>query len=112
MQTSTESPAHSTTRQSRSWFGPTFLLLIIAVNVSALLIAWQDQSYLAFFIAVMHGPIANGVLFLIGLLRILFLKSREPPYSFNSHMGLTLGLPILFIFIDYFIILSMDLKGC
>jgi MYXO-CTERM domain-containing protein len=110
MHPSTESSADAP-QQTRSWFGRAFVIAVVLLNLLALGAAWRDQSFGAICIAIMIGPIGNGVLALVGLAGIPFLR-RRPGFSMGGHLALSLGLPVVAIIVDAVAIFSMRLHGC
>ncbi|HEV7670461.1 MAG TPA: hypothetical protein VGS22_18230 [Thermoanaerobaculia bacterium] len=80
-------------------------------NSLVLAIAWNDKSRGAFWIAVVGGPILNACLALGAAITTLLLKVRYPQFSWMRHLLLSLSLPAAAIFVDGWIITSMDLHG-
>ena len=62
--------------------------------------------------AIVGGPILNGVFLICGLVAIPFLKRQRVCFSVGRHLALTLGVPIASVVADFFIIMTMDLHGC
>jgi hypothetical protein len=112
MSTTAVTPPEAVTPRARGCFGWTFLALVAAGNCLILSAAWQDRSWGALWMAVVGGPILNGVLLISGLVAIPFLKRRRAKFSLGRHLALTLGLPIAAVVADFFVILRMGLHGC
>lgn len=89
-----------------------FLAAVIVINLIALWLAWEDQNWVALGIAMVYGPIANGVLALVSLLAILFLKRKDPLFSPKLHALMSLLIPAVAALADLLAILSMGLSGC
>jgi hypothetical protein len=96
---------------SRSWFGMVFVLVIVLANLIALGAAWQDRSWGALGIALVYSPMFNGMLALIGLVAIPFLRRYRLKFLVWRHVALSLGVPIAAIVIDFIIICSMGIHG-
>ena len=89
-----------------------FLAAVAVVNGIALWLAWKDRSWGALGIAVLYGPITNGVLALASLFAIPFLKARDPFLSVSNHAALSLAIPTVAGLVDAAVIFSMGLRGC
>ena len=111
MQTASEPLIASPVRRNHFRFALTFVIVVGIANLLALGVAWQDRSWGALAIAVIYGPILNGIFALIGLLATAFLR-RNDQFSIWRHVVLSLGVPIAAASIDAFIIFSMGLHGC
>src|SRR4051794_29820454 len=74
-------------------------------------IAASDRSYLALGVAIMAGPITNGVIFLLSLACIPLLKIRGAGPALG-YLGASMILPIAAVVLDFMIIKSMSLHGC
>ncbi|QIF02138.1 hypothetical protein [Roseimicrobium sp. ORNL1] len=95
----------------KQWVVKAFVILVILVNLVILCLAWADRSWGAFFMAVVWGPIANGVLLLVGLLATVFRKRMGWRTSMIRGLPMAL-LPIFAISLDVWIIMNMGLSGC
>lgn len=111
MHTTAETPADIVTPKTRGVFGLVFGALLLAGNLVVLAAAWQDRSWGALRMAVMVGPVLNGVFLISGLIAIPFLKRRRNSFSLGRHLALTFGVPIAAVVADFFIIVSMGLHG-
>lgn len=89
-----------------------FTLIVVLANLLALRAAWQDKSWGALYIAVIDGPILNGVLVLAGCVVTALLRRRCSKRSMWRHLAIACGVPIGAIVIDAWLIFSMDLGGC
>lgn len=98
--------------EKRGAFGFVFLVLLSVGNLVILIRAWQDRSWGALWLAIIGGPILNGVFLISGLVAIPFLKRFGAQFSLGRHLALTLGAPIAAVAADLFIILSMGLHRC
>jgi hypothetical protein len=88
-----------------------YVTLVVLANLVILGLAWQDKSWGAFAIAMVWGPIANGVLLLVGLLATVF--RRRMGWRTSMFRGLPMELlPIFAIGLDFWIIMNMGLSGC
>lgn len=110
----TPSTAAETTYQAsagKQWFVNAYVGLIVAANLFVLWSAWKDKSWDALWLAFFGGPVANGVLFVVGLLILAFHHAmgwRIPVLG-----GLTIVfLPFFAVGIDLLIINAMGLSGC
>ena len=112
MHTTADTPADKITPKCRGVFGMVLGVLLLVGNLLVLAAAWQDRSWGALGMAVMVGPILNGVFLISGLVAIPFLKRRRQQFSLGRHLALTLGVPIAAVVADFFIIMSMGLHGC
>ena len=93
-------------------FGVVFITVVVLANLLALGAAWQDKSWGALWIAIVGGPILNGVFALVGLIAMPFLRRQRSQFSVWRHVVLSLGVPIAAIAIDAGVIFSMGLHGC
>jgi hypothetical protein len=85
---------------------------VLAANGLLLAIAASDRSWGALGIGIMVGPITNGVLLLLSLACIPIVKSGAAGASIGPYVAASIGLPLLAVPIDFFIIGSMGLHGC
>ena len=108
----TDTPVETTTPKARGVFGMVFGALLFVGNLLVLAAAWQDKSWGALGMAVVVGPVLNGVFLMSGLVAIPFLKRHRQQFALGQHLALTLGIPIATVAADFFIIMSMGLRGC
>src|SRR5262249_31227564 len=94
-------------RSARAWFNIGFIAITVLLNLFAVFAAWQDKSWAAMCIGAVGGPLANGVLALMGLIAIPFLRRSRAPFSIKRHLALALGLPMGAAVIDAVVIFSM-----
>ena len=85
---------------------------MLAANLLLLGVAYVDRSWGALGIAMMIGPITNGVLAVVGLACLPVLKRRAPGAATGTYLLASLVLPLLAIPTDLFAIIAMDLRGC
>jgi hypothetical protein len=112
MHTTTDTSSGTAAPKGRGVFGVVFGALLLVGNLLVLAAAWQDGSWGALVMAVIVGPILNGVFLISGLVAIPFLKRHRQQFSLGLHLALTLGVPIAAVVADFFIIMSMGLHGC
>ena len=93
-------------------YGLLFFAVSVGSNFLALVAAWRDRSWGAFGIATTGAPLLNGVLLILGLVAIPFLRNRQVGFSLVRHLRLTIGIPVAAVVIDAFAIISMGLHGC
>jgi hypothetical protein len=86
--------------------------VVLAVNAGLLATAVGDRSWTALNIAILSGPITNGVLLLLGLLGIPLVKSGAAGAPVRSYVITAVGLPLAAIPADFLLIFSMGLHGC
>jgi hypothetical protein len=86
--------------------------VILVANGLLLGIAAADRSWGALGIAIMIGPITNGVLLVLSLACVPMVKSAAAGASIGSYLVVGIGLPLAAIPIDFFLIGSMGLHGC
>jgi hypothetical protein len=86
--------------------------VVLVANGLLLAVAASDRSWGALGIAIMIGPITNGILLLLSLACIPVVKSGAAGASVGSYLAVAIGLPLAAIPIDFFIIGSMGLHGC
>jgi hypothetical protein len=112
MHTTADTPADSGTPRPRFVFGVIFGALLLVGNLLVLAAAWQDKSWGTLAMAIVVGPILNSAFLVSGLVAIPFLKRRRVQFSLGRHLVLTLGVPIVAVVADFFIIMSMGFHPC
>ena len=108
MDTAADIPPHTPAPKLGGVFVWVFLALVAAGNLLVLSVAWRDRAWGAFYAAIIGGPILNGVLLVVGLIAIPFLRRRRVQFSLGRHLALTLGVPIAAVVADFFIIYNVD----
>ena len=98
-------PPKEPTRQVLARFA-----LVISVNIGLVFVAWVDQSWLSFGIAVFGGPIVNLVIG--GILALLPFPQTVRDVSTGERFGLAILFIVIPIIVDVLVIFSMDLHGC
>ena len=86
--------------------------VFVAVNAVILALDWQDKSWVAFGMAIIVGPIANGVMARSCSLACTPWVRRAFHVSTKRSVSLALAIPPAAIAADFFIIGSMGLHGC
>lgn len=77
-----------------------YLTLLILVNAIALAIAIRDRFVLAFFIAILIGPIINGHFALIGSIYCYLGNPRSARALTSNQQLVTHAAPVAFIVLD------------
>ncbi len=85
--------------------------VVAIINIPLLLVAASDKSWGAFWIAVMYGPIANGVLALISITCTPWMR-RATGVPATYHALMSLLIPTAAAIADFYLIFSMNLHGC
>lgn len=103
--TSTVAPKSLRTA-TRRW-----MMTVVSLNVFAVVAAWMDQSWGAFGIAILWGPILNAILVLVPLLtewqwRPRYQADLARPYVFAAILS-----PILLAIVDFLLISLVPLHG-
>ncbi len=111
MQSTDDSATEGRTQRPLIFCGA-FVCVVALLNLLALAIAWRDQSWIAFGIAIIYGPILNGVLAILSMSAFPLLKRMRLTRSLWRHAATSIGAPLAAIAIDYAVIFSMDLHGC
>ena len=112
MDTTVDTPADTTTTRAHGVFEIVFGALILAGNVLVLAAAWQDKGLGALLLAIVGGPILNGIFLTSGLVAMPFLKRRRLQFSLSRHLLLTVGIPIAAVVVDFFTIKWMGVSVC
>ena len=86
--------------------------IVVILNSVLLFFAWREGSWTAAGIAMIYGPMLNGIVSLISLIPMLFLSRYDSGYSHRRHLFLSIGLPATAIVVDYLAVMSMDFRGC
>ncbi|MBI1367234.1 MAG: hypothetical protein GC162_01125 [Planctomycetes bacterium] len=89
-----------------------FLIPLVIANLILLMMAWQDRSFGALAIAIAIGPITNGVMLLLGLVGIPFVKAAAKGRSITDYLTWSIAAPVGAVMLDFFIIFNMGLHGC
>src|ERR1700748_3819179 len=84
-----------------------FITVLVVMNLIALGVAALDRSWGALGIAVIYGPLMNGLLGFISLVFTVRLIGE----NVRSHIVLSIVSPLLAITVDYLIINSLPLHG-
>jgi hypothetical protein len=106
-----ETPVDVGTPKTRSVFWMVYGVLMVIGNLIVLVIAWNDKSWGALWIAIVGGPILNAVFLISGLVAISVLR-RRTPFSLGRHLAMSIGLPIAAIVVDFLVIILMAPHGC
>lgn len=82
---------------------------VLLANGALLAMAASDRSWGALGIAIMFGPITNGILLLLSLACTPVVKASAIGTSIGPYLATAICLPLAAIPIDFFIIKSMGL---
>jgi hypothetical protein len=108
-----QSPLAATPRKSRVRAATLIVVgAVLAVNGVLLAVAAYDGSWGALGIAILIGPIANGLLLLVSLLCLPMVKAAAAGGSIGGYVAAAVCLPLAAVPIDFAIIGSMNLHGC
>jgi len=85
---------------------------VLTINASLIVMANADRSWGAFAIAIMFGPIANGIILLTSLVCVLVVKKGATAGWMTAYALISSLLPLAAIIVDFRIIARMPLQGC
>ncbi len=88
------------------------LIVVSLVNAGLLLVAAQDRSWLAWGIAMLWGPVANGVLSMFSLLCLSRVIAAAQGARVLPYVLAAILLPLVAIVADILIIASLGVHGC
>jgi hypothetical protein len=86
--------------------------VILLVNGFLLAIAAADQGWGALGIAVLIGPITNGVLLLISLTVLPAIKRGGSMESVGTYLAVSICMPIAAVILDFLIVVAISPHGC
>lgn len=107
MSNSIESPL-APDRTFQRWF----LTSLLIANGVALGLAELDRSWIAFGIAVVFGPILNGLFLLVGLIAVIARRKRHPAMPWTAFALCLIGGPIIVCGLISSLIFALGLHGC
>jgi hypothetical protein len=92
----------------------TAIVAWVAILVNGLLlgVGAADRSWGAFGIAIVIGPITNGVMLLVSAACVFFVKTGATEGWIATYLATCVALPLAAIPLDYYAIGSMGLHGC
>lgn len=93
-------------------FNTWFAIVSLGLCLVAILLAWQDKSWGALYIAVYACPVANLVLMLLGTIAAFIVCRFNPGARLGAMVPSVLGLPPLGAFVVAVATFLMPLRGC
>ncbi|MCA9052888.1 MAG: hypothetical protein KDA75_03580 [Planctomycetaceae bacterium] len=89
-----------------------FLVAIILANAFLLLVAAGDRSWGALGIAVLIGPVTNGVIMLVAIISTVLANKHTGSRSTAVDISAAIVLPLLAVGVDFLLICGKGLHGC
>jgi len=99
-------------RKTEQAFKAVFAIFPVGLFLVAIVLAAQDRSWGAIFIAVMYSPLANLLLMLLGTFAAFIVRRFNPAVRLGAMMSWVLGLPPFVALATGVVIFMMGLHGC
>lgn len=99
-------------RDSERAFKRWFAAVTLGICLISIFLAWQDQSWGAFYIAVVGCPVANLVVMVLGTVAAFFVRRRHPESKLGAMLSTVLVLPPLGALATAIATFMMPLHGC
>jgi hypothetical protein len=89
-----------------------FLAGLIVANAATFGIAEFDRSWTAFGIAMIYGPIMNGIFLVAGVIAVLVLKKNNQTMQLRRCFLQVIGGPVVICVLVSTSIFALGLHGC